>query len=135
MKFNLTTGDVVKFSIYPTLLLKIDQSDLVYKGEIAADLCPQFGTNTSQEWVKAYTSLPAGVVNDAEKYPWLLFKTVSGQIIVINSEWINASTLVVTGKTIIWIAEVRGNAITPEIIRKQLSTVGVDILNIYSKGA
>lgn len=134
-KLNLVTGDIVSFTVHPNLFLKINQSDLVYQGEISAELCSQFETNAAQEWIKMYPSLPSGVVNDPNKYPWLLFKNINGKIVVVNEAWIDVSTLVSSGSTVIWVTEIKGNNLTPEIIRTQLATVGVEVIRTYSKGA
>jgi hypothetical protein len=134
MKHNLVVGDIVKFTVYPSLFHKLDHVDLTYQGEISAGLCSQFNTDAYSEWVRCYPSLPEGVVNDADKYPWLIFKTINDAIVVVNEEWINSQTLVVSGGTVIWVTETRGNNVTPDIIRKQLSSVGIELIRTYVKG-
>lgn len=131
----LNIGDVVSFNIYPTSFYQLNQTDLTYQGDMGARLCSRFGIDPVFEWERAYPSLPDGVVDDPDVYPWYVFTTINGQEIVINEAWINKSTLTNSGNTVVWVTETKGNNLTPEFIAKALSSVGVEILRTYQKGS
>ena len=121
---NLAVNDIVSLRLIPALIYGAEHTNLTFMGEISSEITNAYGVVAAEEHQKVYNQLPDGVPDDPKAYPWLVFKRLSGDFLVIGKPWIEEGSLTIEGETTVWVVEIPGTYITSERIRSALNSIG-----------
>lgn len=125
MTISLSKGAVVSFDVYPTLFLGTHHASLTYLGSIDSSLVSGFGTDPVEAHQRAYSSLPAGTPDDPTAYEWLLFRRLSGEVVVFGEPWIDESTLTVAMGNLIYRVDINAPDGKAPLIKEALYGVNL----------
>lgn len=131
---NLVVGSVYSVEVYPERIYGKTLTDVTFLGRVDASIVSSMGVIPSVEHKKVYSTLPDGVPNAADQYSWLLFKSISGNTIIIGEPWIVANSITGGDEVDIWdVTGIKGNSNTPERISQVLSMIGIYEYNITKR--
>lgn len=123
---ELVTGSTYSLDLHPERLHGSSLTDVTFQGRVDASLVSVYGIVPEEEHRKVYSTLPDGVPDDAKQYSWLIFKTINGNLEIIGEPWVVANS--VTGGDVedVWdVLGVKGDSVTPQILRNALSAIGI----------
>lgn len=96
-----------------------------YKGEISAGVLKAFGFIPEEEHRKVFSALPDGTcLDDAYSYPWLLFTSTTGKMIVYGKPWIDINSIVVDSTSVRYTIEIVDTTDFPSIFKTMMTQVG-----------
>lgn len=123
---ELVTGSTYNLDLHPERLYGSSLTDVKFMGRVEAALVSVYGIVPAEEHRKVYSTLPDGVPDDATQYSWLIFETVNGNLEIIGEPWVVANSVSGGDVEDVWDVEgIKGNTVTPQLIRQALSAIGI----------
>jgi len=120
-------GDVVNFSVYPSSIIGTSFQRVKVKAFLDADSARAYLDPTAMH-LAVFPTLPPGVPNDPDKYPWVKLELENGKITVVGLPWIDEITVEVQSSTQLQIVVSEITAADVARVRQALVAAGFNKL-------